>query len=112
MSGWDFVEAEERDGVRFSWNMWPSSRSEAHKIVVPIGCLYTPLKRLNRGGAEISAVPYVLPPPPTRLAHRKPSLLLSSSFFFFLLLSSSLSSSSSSSSSSFESAPLVGGGFL
>ena len=58
MSGWDFVEAEERDGVRFSWNMWPSSRTEATKIVVPIGCLYTPLKRLNRGGHEISAVPY------------------------------------------------------
>ena len=55
MSGWDFVEAEERDGVRFSWNMWPSSRTEASKIVVPIGCLYTPLKKLRSG---ISAVNY------------------------------------------------------
>ena len=53
--GWDFVEAEERDGVRFSWNMWPSSRTEASKIIVPIGCLYTPLKKLKN---SISAVNY------------------------------------------------------
>ena len=36
--------AEDRDGVRFSWNMWPSSRLEATRIVVPVGCLLTPLK--------------------------------------------------------------------
>ena len=35
---------EERDGVRLSWNVWPSSRLEATRIVVPIGALYTPLK--------------------------------------------------------------------
>lgn len=33
-----------KDGIRFSWNAWPSSRSEATKAVVPIACLYTPLK--------------------------------------------------------------------
>eukprot|EP00124_Ichthyophonus_hoferi_P003697 Ihof_evm1s338 gene=Ihof_evmTU1s338 len=37
-------EQEDRDGVRFSWNVWPSSRLEATRLVVPIGCLYTPLK--------------------------------------------------------------------
>eukprot|EP01134_Creolimax_fragrantissima_P000713 CFRG0713T1 len=41
----DFIEDnEDRDGVRFSWNVWPSSRLEAQRLVVPIGCLYTPLK--------------------------------------------------------------------
>jgi len=35
---------EDRDGVRFSWNVWPASRLEATRMVVPISCLYTPLK--------------------------------------------------------------------
>jgi len=38
-------EAEDRDGIRFSWNAWPSSRAEAGKVVVPLGCVYTPLQR-------------------------------------------------------------------
>lgn len=37
-------EIEDRDGIRFGWNAWPSSRLEATRIVVPIGCVYTPLK--------------------------------------------------------------------
>eukprot|EP01100_Stratorugosa_tubuloviscum_P005562 TRINITY_DN2474_c0_g1_i1.p1 TRINITY_DN2474_c0_g1~~TRINITY_DN2474_c0_g1_i1.p1 ORF type:complete len:755 (-),score=374.32 TRINITY_DN2474_c0_g1_i1:175-2439(-) len=36
---------EERDGVRFSWNIWPKSRAEATRAVIPIGCIYTPLKQ-------------------------------------------------------------------
>ncbi|KAG2232178.1 hypothetical protein INT48_004106 [Thamnidium elegans] len=40
----NFDEIEEQDGIRFSWNAWPSSRIEATKAVVPISCLYTPLK--------------------------------------------------------------------
>lgn len=35
---------EERDGIRWSWNVWPSSRLEATRIVVPVSCLYSPLK--------------------------------------------------------------------
>ena len=31
-------------GVRLSWNVWPSSRIEATRIVVPVSALYTPLK--------------------------------------------------------------------
>lgn len=41
---WDVRGAEERDAVRFSWNVWPSSRLEATRIVVPVGCLYSPMK--------------------------------------------------------------------
>ncbi|TRX93937.1 hypothetical protein FHL15_005015 [Xylaria flabelliformis] len=37
-------EVEDRDGVRLSWNVFPSSRVEASRLVVPIGALYTPLK--------------------------------------------------------------------
>jgi len=35
---------EDRDGIRLSWNVWPSSRLEATRMVVPLGALYTPLK--------------------------------------------------------------------
>ncbi|ESN95356.1 hypothetical protein HELRODRAFT_185982 [Helobdella robusta] len=41
----EFIQQnEDRDGIRFSWNVWPSSRLEATRLVVPLGCLYTPLK--------------------------------------------------------------------
>lgn len=40
----DFDQEEERDGIRWSWNVWPSSRLEATRLVVPVGCMYTPLK--------------------------------------------------------------------
>ena len=64
----DYIQAnEDRDGVRVSWNVWPSSRLEVRKgqarsfarslfaqgffflfqatrMVVPLGVLYTPLK--------------------------------------------------------------------
>ena len=41
----EFIQQnEERDGVRFSFNMWPSSRLEATRMVTPLACLYTPLK--------------------------------------------------------------------
>jgi len=38
---------EATDGVRFSWNVWPSSRLEATRMVVPLGCMYTPLKAIE-----------------------------------------------------------------
>ncbi|XP_017272529.1 protein transport protein Sec23B [Kryptolebias marmoratus] len=41
----EFIQQnEDRDGVRFSWNLWPSSRLEATRLVVPVSCLLTPLK--------------------------------------------------------------------
>eukprot|EP00127_Corallochytrium_limacisporum_P000551 Clim_evm7s18 gene=Clim_evmTU7s18 len=36
--------AEDRDGIRFAWNVWPSSRLEAQRLVVPVSCMLTPLK--------------------------------------------------------------------
>ncbi|XP_049596991.1 protein transport protein Sec23A isoform X1 [Syngnathus scovelli] len=38
------AQNEEHDGVRFSWNVWPSSRLEATRMVVPVAALFTPLK--------------------------------------------------------------------
>lgn len=40
----NFEEIEEQDGTRFSWNVFPASRLDATRIVVPISCLYTPLR--------------------------------------------------------------------
>ncbi|KAL4802681.1 hypothetical protein BDV18DRAFT_59561 [Aspergillus unguis] len=37
-------DVEDRDGIRLSWNTFPSSRMEASRLVVPIGAIYTPLK--------------------------------------------------------------------
>eukprot|EP01126_Amoeba_proteus_P018429 TRINITY_DN1939_c0_g1_i4.p1 TRINITY_DN1939_c0_g1~~TRINITY_DN1939_c0_g1_i4.p1 ORF type:complete len:774 (+),score=131.21 TRINITY_DN1939_c0_g1_i4:74-2323(+) len=41
----DFFSVEDRDGVRFSWNLWPSSSADAKQLVAPISCLYSPLKQ-------------------------------------------------------------------
>ncbi|XP_014283277.1 protein transport protein Sec23A [Halyomorpha halys] len=41
----EFIQqSEDRDGIRFTWNVWPSSRLEATKLVVPVGCLFQPLR--------------------------------------------------------------------
>lgn len=41
----EFIQQnEDRDGIRFTWNVWPSSRIEATRLVVPLACLYQPLK--------------------------------------------------------------------
>jgi protein transport protein SEC23 len=41
----EFIQqTEDRDGVRMSWNVWPSSRMEATRMVVPLGVLFTPIK--------------------------------------------------------------------
>ena len=35
----DIGEADERDGIRFTFNTWPGTRMEATKCVIPMGCL-------------------------------------------------------------------------
>lgn len=38
------AQNEERDGIRLTWNLWPSTRLESTRLVVPLSCLFTPLK--------------------------------------------------------------------
>lgn len=52
----DYASLEEMDGVRWSWMTWPLSRLEAARCVVPFGCMFTPLKKLDS--------PRLLPPLP------------------------------------------------
>lgn len=40
-------DRETRDGIRFSWNHWPCNKVSAARVVVPVGCLYTPLKEIE-----------------------------------------------------------------
>jgi len=40
----DVRSGENINGTRMSWNIWPSTRLDATRIIVPLGCLYTPLK--------------------------------------------------------------------
>lgn len=42
----DFAALEEVDGIRMTWNVWPNSKLEATKCVIPFATLYTPNRRL------------------------------------------------------------------
>ena len=39
-----FEDIEDLNGLRLSWNAFPTSRIEATRLVIPLGALYTPLK--------------------------------------------------------------------
>lgn len=55
---WDVTQLEEMSGTRLSFHCWPSSRLEANRCVVPMGALYTPLKKLPPNCAPPQAMPY------------------------------------------------------
>mmetsp|Transcript_50235 Transcript_50235/g.92811 ORF Transcript_50235/g.92811 Transcript_50235/m.92811 type:complete len:760 (-) Transcript_50235:166-2445(-) len=38
---------ESLNGIRMSWNIWPSSKLDATRIVCPLGALYTPLRETD-----------------------------------------------------------------
>jgi len=40
----DVYTQEACNGIRMSWNIWPSTRLDATRIIVPVGCIYSPLK--------------------------------------------------------------------
>ncbi|KAK8943846.1 hypothetical protein KSP40_PGU022460 [Platanthera guangdongensis] len=50
----DFSELEAAEGLRWPWNAWPSSRSDAAAIVVPLSVIYTPLMPLP----DLPLLPY------------------------------------------------------
>ena len=43
----NYKEKDKSDWIRFSWNYFPNSHEEQSDIVVPLGCLYTPLKEIE-----------------------------------------------------------------
>ncbi|KAJ5078022.1 protein transport protein sec23 [Anaeramoeba ignava] len=42
-----FQKQEDLNGIRFSWNIFPNSKQENARFVIPVGCLYTPLKLIK-----------------------------------------------------------------
>ena len=49
----DFVELEAVEGLRWSWNSWPTSKSEASALIIPLSVMCTPLMQ----PAELPIVP-------------------------------------------------------
>ncbi|ETW31112.1 hypothetical protein PFFCH_01452 [Plasmodium falciparum FCH/4] len=49
----DIHAQENQTGIRFSWNLWPPTKAEAAKIEVPLGCLYTVLKRTDDSSVKL-----------------------------------------------------------
>ncbi|CAI9285113.1 unnamed protein product [Lactuca saligna] len=43
----DFVELEAIEGLRWSWNSWPVSRTESNDLVIPLSIMQTPLMKFN-----------------------------------------------------------------
>lgn len=44
LAAMDVHAQEAANGIRMSWNIWPSTRLDATRVIVPVGCLYSPLK--------------------------------------------------------------------
>ncbi|KAI4317940.1 hypothetical protein L6164_025763 [Bauhinia variegata] len=50
----DFAELEVVEGLRWSWNSWPASKSEATALVIPLSIMCTPLMQAT----ELPVLPY------------------------------------------------------
>ncbi|KAK3190203.1 hypothetical protein Dsin_029764 [Dipteronia sinensis] len=50
----DFTELEAIEGLRWSWNSWPPSKSDAASLIIPLSLLHTPLMQ----SSEIPILPY------------------------------------------------------
>lgn len=40
----EFMDLEQKDGIRMTWNVLPGTGQEATNIIIPIAAIYTPLK--------------------------------------------------------------------
>ena len=56
-TGAEFMELEEVDAVRMVWNVWPYSRLEAAKCVIPFSVMYTPAKQTSNLQVGMEAIP-------------------------------------------------------
>lgn len=50
----DFVELEAVEGLRWSWNSWPASKSETTALIIPLSIMCTPLMQAT----ELPLLPY------------------------------------------------------
>ncbi|XP_021727546.1 protein transport protein SEC23-like [Chenopodium quinoa] len=52
----DFLELEGIEGLRWSWNSWPTSKSEATSLVIPLSIMCTPLALME--SSELPVLEY------------------------------------------------------
>ncbi|XP_054822509.1 protein transport protein SEC23 G [Prosopis cineraria] len=50
----DFLELEAVEGLRWSWNTWPASKSEVTALIIPLSIMCTPLMQAT----ELPVLPY------------------------------------------------------
>lgn len=53
-------QIEDKDGVRFSWNVFPPTKADGAKLVVPVSVLYTPLRARQEGAVPVAGYEPVL----------------------------------------------------
>ncbi|XP_057544863.1 protein transport protein SEC23 G [Amaranthus tricolor] len=51
----DFIELEGIEGLRWSWNSWPTSKSEANSLVIPLSIMCTPLSLMQSSELPVLA---------------------------------------------------------
>lgn len=50
----DFIELEAMEGLRWPWNSWPVTKSEANALVIPLSIMCTPLMHIT----DLPVLPY------------------------------------------------------
>lgn len=50
----DFVELEAIEGLRWSWNAWPTTKNEVTSLIIPLSIMCTPLMQ----SSELPILPY------------------------------------------------------
>ncbi len=96
---WDLEGFEAQNGLRFTWNEWPSTMVEAAKAIVPIAAIYTPMRYIahipsamdyeparckqTKCGAVMNPYWCVAQPPPPTLLPPTPPIFFSRSLSHF-----------------------------
>ena len=87
----DFMQMEEQDGVRLTWNVWPTGgKTEAAKLVVPIAALVTPLKQRTQsgdgeGGQAVGELPQIQAAPYEPLMCKQPCRAVLNPYWYIKL---------------------------
>jgi protein transport protein SEC23 len=84
----DFGVMEEQDGVRMTWNVWPSGgKNELSKMVVPLAIMYTPLKeRSEESGTTAGRLPKLEPVPYEPVMCKAPCRAVLNPYWYLLYI--------------------------
>lgn len=83
------IENEDRDAIRFTWNAWPASSVEAKKhLVVPLACVYSPLRKGANGTYSVQYEPIACRGPCRSILN--PFWFVCENYYFFVNTCSSV----------------------